>query len=88
MNKEQIKVYEDALAITTLIANIASANQWNETQAIYQAFEKYDRLRRPIMAYVERATLTRFPYISDRHWQDYNQKIYGSNLEPTSGIFL
>jgi 2-polyprenyl-6-methoxyphenol hydroxylase-like FAD-dependent oxidoreductase len=79
---------EDALAITTLIANIASANQWNETQAISQAFEKYDRLRRPIMAYVQRATLTRFPYISEQDWQDYNHKIYSRNLEPTSGIFL
>jgi 2-polyprenyl-6-methoxyphenol hydroxylase-like FAD-dependent oxidoreductase len=79
---------EDALALTTLIANIAFSNQWNDTQAISQAFEKYDRLRRPIIAYVQSVTLTRFPYISDRDWLDYNHKIYSRNFEPTSGIFL
>ncbi|PAX51866.1 FAD-dependent oxidoreductase [Brunnivagina elsteri] len=79
---------EDALALTTAIANIALSSQWDDTQAISQAFSKYDRLRRPIMAYVQRATLTRFPYISNRHWQDYNDQIYSRNLEPTSGVYL
>ncbi len=72
---------EDALAVTTLIANIAQKNHWDNTQAIAEAFKKYESLRRPLMAYVQQATLTRFPHSSDKEWQEYSQQVYCRNFD-------
>ncbi|MEI2580910.1 FAD-dependent oxidoreductase [Scytonema sp. PRP1] len=72
---------EDALAVTTLIANIAQKNHWDNTQAIAEAFKKYESLRRPLMAYVQQATLTRFPHSSDKQWQEYSQQVYCRNFD-------
>jgi len=72
---------EDALFIATLIAKIAEDNNWDDTQVIAKAFEKYERLRRPLMAYVQQATLKRFPYSSDKEWQEYNQQVYSRNFD-------
>ncbi len=71
----------DALAVTTLIANIAENNHWDKTQAIADAFVKYERLRRPLMAYVQQTTLTRFPHSPDKQWQEYSQKVYCRNFD-------
>lgn len=71
---------EDALAVVTLIAQIASENNWNNAQAIANSFQKYEKLRRPWMSYVQEATLNRHPYSSEDHWQQYSQKIYGRNV--------
>ncbi|WP_414576308.1 FAD-dependent oxidoreductase [Anabaena sp. CCY 9402-a] len=72
---------EDALAVVVLIAQIAAENNWNNRQAIAEAFQKYEQLRRPWMAYVQQATLNRHPYSSDDNWQQYSQQIYGRNVE-------
>ncbi|MFN6569473.1 FAD-dependent oxidoreductase [Dendronalium sp. ChiSLP03b] len=72
---------EDALAIVTAIANIAQNNRWDDTQAIATAFEKYERLRRPLMAYVQEVTLKRLPYSSNQKWQEYNEKVYLRNFD-------
>jgi 2-polyprenyl-6-methoxyphenol hydroxylase-like FAD-dependent oxidoreductase len=72
---------EDALAVVTLIAQIAAENNWNNRQAITEAFQKYEQLRRPWMAYVQEATLNRHPYSSEHNWQQYSQQIYGRNVE-------
>ncbi len=72
---------EDALFIATLISKIAEDDNWDDTQVIAKAFEKYERLRRPLMAYVQQATLKRFPYSSDKEWQEYNQQVYSRNFD-------
>ncbi|WP_375497321.1 FAD-dependent oxidoreductase [uncultured Nostoc sp.] len=73
--------FEDALIITTLIAKIAENNNWDNLQAIAKAFEKYECLRRPLMAYVQQATLKRSPYSSDKEWQEYSQQVYRRNFD-------
>ncbi|QIR40755.1 FAD-dependent monooxygenase [Tolypothrix sp. PCC 7910] len=72
---------EDAMVVTTLINNIAKENDWDNKQAIATAFEKYERLRRPFMEYIQAATLTHFPSSSDQQWQEYNQKVYTRNFD-------
>ena len=73
--------FEDALLIARLIADIAQENNWDDMQAIAKTFEKYESLRRPLMAYVQDATLTRFPLSSDEKWLDYSQQVYCRNFE-------
>ncbi|MBV9389395.1 MAG: FAD-dependent monooxygenase [Chroococcidiopsidaceae cyanobacterium CP_BM_ER_R8_30] len=80
--------FEDAMVITTLIANIAKNNNWDNKQAIASAFEKYERLRRPFMEYVQEATLTQFPHKSDQAWQEYSQEVYTRDFEQVSTKFL
>ncbi|MFB2983727.1 FAD-dependent oxidoreductase [Microseira sp. BLCC-F43] len=77
--------FEDALAIATLIANIAEKNHWDEAQIIAKAFEEYEHFRRPLMVYIQKATLTRFPHWSDQALQEYNQRVY-SRLTPDDPI--
>ncbi|MEH1939652.1 MAG: NAD(P)/FAD-dependent oxidoreductase [Nostoc sp.] len=72
--------FEDALAVAALIAKIAEENNWDDLQAIAKAFEKYEYLRRPLIAYVQQATLERSPYSSDKQWQEYNQQLYCRNF--------
>ncbi len=73
--------FEDALVIATLIAKIAESNTWDDIPSLAKAFEKYEHLRRPVMAYVQQVTLKRFPYSSDRDWQEYGKKIYCRNFD-------
>ncbi|MEH1836983.1 MAG: NAD(P)/FAD-dependent oxidoreductase [Nostoc sp.] len=73
--------FEDALVVTTLITKIAKENNWDDPQAIAKAFEKYECLRRPLMAYVQQATLKRSPYSSDKEWQEYAQQLYCRNFD-------
>ncbi len=72
---------EDAMVVTTLINNIVKENNLNNKQAIADAFEKYERLRRPFMEYIQEATLTQFPYFSNQALQEYCQKVYTRNYE-------
>ncbi|MEA5515680.1 NAD(P)/FAD-dependent oxidoreductase [Nodularia sp. UHCC 0506] len=73
--------FEDALAVTTLIAHIAETNKWDNGQAMGKAFEKYENLRRPMMTYIQHATLTRFPHSSDEAWNNYGQQVYHRNFD-------
>ncbi|WP_404824242.1 FAD-dependent oxidoreductase [Nostoc flagelliforme] len=73
--------FEDALIVTTLIAKIAEENNWDDLQAIAKAFEKYECLRRPLIAYVQEATLKRSPHSSDKEWQEYGQQVYRRNFD-------
>jgi 2-polyprenyl-6-methoxyphenol hydroxylase-like FAD-dependent oxidoreductase len=72
---------EDALAVTTLIAKIAQENNWHDIQAITQAFEKYEQLRRPLMVRIQQATLKRVSYSSEKERQEYNQQVYCRNFD-------
>jgi len=71
---------EDAMVITTLITNIAKKNNWDD-HAIASAFEKYERLRRPWIEYIQQATLTQFPNSSDQARQEYNQKVFTRDFD-------
>ncbi|MEH2314206.1 MAG: FAD-dependent monooxygenase [Nostoc sp.] len=73
--------FEDALVVTTLIAKIAEENNWDDPQAIAKAFDKYECLRHPLMAYVQQATLKLSPYSSDKVWQEYAQQVYRRNFD-------
>ncbi|OUL37397.1 FAD-binding monooxygenase [Nostoc sp. T09] len=73
--------FEDAMVVTTLITNIAKQNNWDNKQAIASAFEKYEHLRRPFMEYIQQATLTQFPNLSNQAWQEYSQKVYTRNFD-------
>ncbi|MEH2421252.1 MAG: NAD(P)/FAD-dependent oxidoreductase [Nostoc sp.] len=72
--------FEDALVVTTLIAKIAEENNWDNPQAIAKAFEKYECLRRPLIAYVQHVTLKRSLYLSNKKWQEYAQQVYCRNF--------
>jgi 2-polyprenyl-6-methoxyphenol hydroxylase-like FAD-dependent oxidoreductase len=72
---------EDAMVVTTLITNIAKENNWDNQQAIASAFNKYERLRRPFMEYIQQATLTQFPNSSNQAWQEYSKKVYTRNFD-------
>lgn len=73
--------FEDAMVVTTLITNIAKEKNWDNKQAVASAFEKYERLRRPFMEYIQEATLTQFPTSSNQAWQEYGQKVYTRNFD-------
>lgn len=71
---------EDALVIATLISRISEQQDWNDSQAIDRAFEIYERLRRPMIARVQKATIERFDS-SEATRQDYEQQVYHRNID-------
>lgn len=72
---------EDALVVATLIANLAQKNHWDRTPAIAEAFQKYERLRRPLMIRIQQATLNLLSYRSKQEWQEYSQQVYSRNFD-------
>lgn len=72
---------EDALVVTMLITKIAQENNWDDIQAITQAFEKYEQLRRPLMVRIQQATLKPMSYSSEKERQEYNQQVYCRNFD-------
>ena len=71
---------EDAFTIATLIAQIQNQQAWNDPQAITQAFEHYEQIRRPVVARVQKATLERFDRCSAAR-QEYNELVYSRNFD-------
>ena len=74
---------EDAATISTLIAHLAKNNNWDNTEAITQAFLKYEKLRRPMMVNVQQVTLKYSTFFSDEEREKYNREVYSRNLEET-----
>ena len=72
--------FEDAVAVATLVANIAKKNKWNDTRAIAEAFEKYEYLRRQLMVPIQQVTIGRFHW-SEKEWQEYSQQVYCRNFD-------
>jgi 2-polyprenyl-6-methoxyphenol hydroxylase-like FAD-dependent oxidoreductase len=72
--------FEDALAVATLIADIRDKHDWDDTQAINKAFEKYERLRRPFMVRIQKATLEQFNF-SKQEQEEYEQQVYHRNFD-------
>ncbi|BAY80752.1 monooxygenase FAD-binding protein [Calothrix parasitica NIES-267] len=73
---------EDALIIAELVGKIADSNQLNDENAIREAFEKYENIRRPVMEYIQKITMTGLNYSSNQQELDkYNQQIFARDLE-------
>jgi 2-polyprenyl-6-methoxyphenol hydroxylase-like FAD-dependent oxidoreductase len=73
--------FEDVLTVAAAIANIAQKNNWDDKQAIATAFEKYERIRRPFVAYIQHATLTCFAHSSNEKWQEFQQQVHCRNFD-------
>ncbi|MFM2063212.1 MAG: hypothetical protein RLZZ507_2882 [Cyanobacteriota bacterium] len=72
---------EDALVVVKIIANITKQNYWHDIEAISQQFAQYEHLRRPFVAYIQAATLTRLPQTSNQQWHEYSQKVYTRDVK-------
>lgn len=73
--------FEDVVAITPLVKDIAQRNLWGDVEAISKAFEKYVCLRRPMMVTIQQATLKRITHRSEKEWQEYSDLIYGRDFD-------
>lgn len=71
---------EDALAIAVAIAKINSLQDWDNTQAICSALENYERLRRPLMAYIQKETLENFDRSAEEQFA-YEKQVYHRNFD-------
>lgn len=78
---------EDALVVATSIANLKK-NDWEDKEAIGQAFEHYEQVRRPLMVRVQDATLNGMSHRSEKERQEYNQLVYARNFDPAIGALL
>ncbi len=72
--------FEDALAVVTLIANIQDKQDWDDTQVIATIFEKYERLRRPFMVCIQKATLKRINLVKQER-EEYEQQVYHRDFD-------
>ncbi len=73
---------EDALTIVELINKLAKSDKLNDAKAIQEAFEKYENIRRPLMEYVQKVTMTGLSYSSNQQELDkYNQQIFAREFE-------
>ena len=71
---------EDALVIATLIAKIRDQHDWDDVQAIDQAFVTYEQFRRPMMDYIQKVTLELYDQ-SDEARQEYEQRVYRRDVD-------
>lgn len=73
---------EDALIIAELVSKLAVSNKLNDENAIREAFEKYENIRRPVMEYVQKITMTGLNYSSNQQdLEKYNQQIFARDFE-------
>lgn len=72
---------EDALTITELINKLAVSDKLNDIEAIQKAFEKYENIRRPLIEYVQKVTMTGLSYSSNQEELDkYSQRIFARDF--------
>ena len=73
---------EDALTIVELISKLAVSDKLNDENAIHEAFDKYESIRRPLIEYVQKVTMTGLSYSSNQKELDkYNQQIFARDFE-------
>ncbi len=72
--------FEDAATVVAAIERIQRRGQWGDEGAIASLFQQYEQLRRPVMARVQKLTLTEKARWSDRQSEDYNQWVFGRDL--------
>ncbi|MEO1430470.1 MAG: NAD(P)/FAD-dependent oxidoreductase [Cyanobacteria bacterium J06632_19] len=74
--------FEDALTIVELINQLAVSDKLNDGNAIQEAFEKYENIRRPLMEYVQKVTMTGLNYTSNQEELDkYNQQVFARDFK-------
>ena len=72
--------FEDAAAVVAAIEQVQQQGQWGDEGAIASLFRQYEQLRRPVMARVQKLTLTEKARWSAEQLEDYNQWIFGREL--------
>lgn len=73
---------EDALIIAELVSKIAVSDKLNDIKAIQEVFEKYDNIRRPVIEYIQKITMTGLNYSSNQQELDkYNQQIFARDFK-------
>lgn len=72
---------EDAAVINAIISSLIQQNDWNDLNKITSAFTQYEKLRRPLINFVQNTTLTRQPLANEKQWLEYCQLVYGRKLE-------
>jgi 2-polyprenyl-6-methoxyphenol hydroxylase-like FAD-dependent oxidoreductase len=71
--------FEDAAAISALIAKMISNNLGDDDKIVADRFGKYERLRRPVMLEVQAATMKNHSW-SQAEWDNYSDLIYRRDL--------
>ena len=72
---------EDALVISSAIAEINRHDNWDNLPAIAQAWQKYESLRRPLMTTMQELTTSGiYYYYSASERSKYGQMVYGRNF--------
>ena len=73
---------EDAFTIAELISKLAISDQLNDIEAIQEVFNKYENIRRPLMEYVQKITMSGLIYSTNHKELDkYKQQIYARDFE-------
>lgn len=72
--------FEDAATVVAAIERIQQQGQWGDEGAIASLFQRYEQLRRPVMARVQKLTLTEKARWSDEQSEDYSQWVFGRDL--------
>ncbi len=73
---------EDALIIVELINKLVVSEKLDDENAIHEAFDKYESIRRPLIEYVQKVTMTGLSYSSNQKELDkYNQQIFARDFE-------
>lgn len=71
--------FEDAAAISALIAKMISNNLGDDDKIVADRFGKYERMRRPVMLEVQAATMKNHSW-SQAEWDNYSDLIYRRDL--------
>ncbi|MEM9927598.1 MAG: NAD(P)/FAD-dependent oxidoreductase [Cyanobacteria bacterium P01_D01_bin.50] len=73
---------ESSLAITELINQLIASDKLNDTEAIQKTFTKYETLRRPLMAYIQKATMSGLSFSTRvEELEEYYQKVFARDFD-------
>ncbi|MGL5881007.1 MAG: FAD-dependent oxidoreductase [Xenococcaceae cyanobacterium] len=71
--------FEDAALISALITKIINNNALDNEKMIVNEFSKYEKIRRPFMMEVQKATMNSQRWL-EKDWNDFADKVYGRDL--------
>lgn len=74
--------FEDAFTIAELISQLAILNKLDDIEAIQKVFNQYENIRRPLMDYVQKVTMSGLIYSTNHEEREkYEQQIYLRDFE-------
>ena len=74
--------WEDAFTIAELISKLGILDKLNDIEAIQEVFNKYENIRRPLIEYVQKITMSGLIYSTNQKELDkYKQQIYARDFE-------